>query len=289
MFDFHLISTAILLFLWVYIETVLSALSRILREEWKSSTELTTNIVYTFFCFSSFTDFHDVISHHKVGAMCLQIMAQENKKHELWLDELSRKQNAVEKNAESKKEYEKSYKKYHNLLKKQDHLLRVGVYLLLNLAEDSKVELKMKNKNITELLVKLLDRKNTELLILVVSFLKKLSIFKENKDMMNELGIVEKLSQIIPNENDDLLNITLRLLLNLTFDTALREKAVKCGMIPKLVELVAHENHSVVVICVLYHISMDDKFRSYFSYTDSIPMVCSKHSSFLHWLFIRAI
>ena len=57
-------------------ETVLSALARILREEWKSSTELTTNIVYTFFCFSSFSEFHTVISHHKVGALCLNILDQ---------------------------------------------------------------------------------------------------------------------------------------------------------------------------------------------------------------------
>lgn len=255
------------------LETVLSALSRILREEWKSSTELTTNIVYTFFCFSSFSEFHEVISHHKVGALCLQVLDQENKKHELWADELKRKQKEAESKIEFKKDYEKSYKKYHNLLKKQDHLLRVGIYLLLNLAEDSKVEMKMKNKNITDLLVKLLDRQNAELLILVVSFLKKLSIFKENKDVMNTLDIMEKLSHVIPNQNDDLLNITLRLLLNLTFDTELREKAVKCGLIPKLVDLIPHENHSVVVMCILYHISMDDKFRSYFSYTDCIPMV----------------
>ena len=54
----------------------------------------------------------------------------------------------------------------------------MGVYLLLNLAEDMKVEVKMKNKNIVELLIKLLSRNNSELLILVVSFLKKLSIYK---------------------------------------------------------------------------------------------------------------
>lgn len=252
---------------------MLSALSRILREEWKTSTELTTNIIYTFFCFSSFTDFHGVISHHKVGAMCLQILEQETKKHDLWVEELEKKQHSTEKKPELKKEYEKSYRKYQNLLKKQDHLLRVGVYLLLNLAEDSKVEIKMKNKNIVELLSKLLNRQNMELLILVISFLKKLSIFAENKDQMNELDLMEKISHLIPNQNDDLLNITLRLIMNLTFDTQMKEKAVKCGMIPKLVDLIAVEHHSVVVMCILYHISMDDKFRSYFSYTDCIPLV----------------
>lgn len=60
----------------------------------------------------------------------------------------------------------------------------VAFYLLLNLSEDTRTELKMRNKNIVHLLVKSLDRENEELLVLVVSFLKKLSIFLENKNDM---------------------------------------------------------------------------------------------------------
>lgn len=62
----------------------------------------------------------------------------------------------------------------------------MSLYLLLNLAEDTRTELKMRNKNIVGLLVKVLERDDEELLVLVVSFLKKLSIFLENKnDMVN--------------------------------------------------------------------------------------------------------
>ena len=46
------------------------------------------------------------------------------------------------------------------------------------------VEQKMRNKGLVSQLASLLDRTNQELLILVVSFLKKLSIFVENKDEM---------------------------------------------------------------------------------------------------------
>jgi len=254
-------------------ETVISALARVLREEWKNSTELTTNIVYSFFCFSSFSDFHHIISHHKIGALCLQILEHECRKHSLWLDELGKKEQAMTKDPNRKKDYEKSYKKFNALLKKQEHLLRVGVYFLLNLAEDAKVEMKMKNKNIVQLLVKLLQRNNAELLILVVSFLKKLSIYKENKDEMCRNDIMDKICALIPNESEDLLNITLRLLLNLTFDLDLRHQAVQSGLVPKMVNLISSEQHSVVVLCILYHISMDDKCKSYFSYTDCIPLV----------------
>ena len=64
------------------------------------------------------------------------------------------------------------------------HFIAVLSYLLLNLAEDAKVEMKMKNKKIVTMLVQLLERDNVDLLILVVSFLKKLSIFVENKAEM---------------------------------------------------------------------------------------------------------
>ena len=50
--------------------------------------------------------------------------------------------------------------------------------------EDLTVEMKMRNKNIVKMLVKCLERDNFELLILVVSFLKKMSIFIENKTEM---------------------------------------------------------------------------------------------------------
>ena len=40
--------------------------ARVLREEWKTSIELSTNIVYVFFCFSTFAQFHNIIAHFKV-------------------------------------------------------------------------------------------------------------------------------------------------------------------------------------------------------------------------------
>ena len=70
------------------------------------------------------------------------------------------------------------------------YFFSVGLYLLLNLSEDTSVELKMRNKGLIPHLSSLLDRSNQELLILVVSFLKKLSIYAENKDDMVSLECV---------------------------------------------------------------------------------------------------
>ena len=34
-----------------------------------------------------------------------------------------------------------------------------------------------------------------------------------------------------------------------------------------------NENHKLIVLCILYHITLDDKAKSMFTYTDCIPMV----------------
>lgn len=50
----------------VVTEAVLSALSRVLREDWRKSLDLSTNIIYIFFCFSTYTHFHPLILQYKV-------------------------------------------------------------------------------------------------------------------------------------------------------------------------------------------------------------------------------
>ena len=124
------------------------------------------------------------------------------------------------------------------------------------------------------MLVRTLERENHELLILVASFLKKLSIFVENKNEMVNIidvanlqiynsytkynvkfhmscilpyfqvsyDIVSKLAKLVPCEQEDLLNIVLRLLLNLSFDNDMRAGMIKTGMLPKLVALLRKYN-----------------------------------------------
>nr|XP_057929392.1 kinesin-associated protein 3a [Doryrhamphus excisus] len=257
-------------------EMALAALARVLREDWKQSVDLATTIICIFFCFSSFTQFHGLVTHFKIGALCMNIIEHELKRHDLWQDELQRKKKAYEEIADNqhlKKEHEKCLKKYQSLLTKQEQLLRVSLCLLLNLAEDTHTELKMRNKNIVQMLVKILDRKDEELLLVVVSFLKKLSIFLENKNDMAEVFAVEKLGQLVPCEHEDLLSTTLRLLLNLSFDTALRNQMVQAGLIDKLSSLLADEGQRQLSMCILYHISMEDRFKSMFAATDCIPQL----------------
>uniref|UniRef100_A0A8C1Y165 Kinesin-associated protein 3b n=1 Tax=Cyprinus carpio TaxID=7962 RepID=A0A8C1Y165_CYPCA len=216
-------------------EIALGALARVLREDWKHSVELATTIIYLLL----FSQFHGLITHYKIGTLCMNIIEHELKKYDLWQDELEKKSKAYIL-FRLRKEHEKTIKKYQSFLVKQEQLLRVAFYLLLNLSEDTRTELKMKDKNIVHLLVKSLERDNEELLVLVVSFLKKLSIFLENKNEMAEMDAVEKLTCLVPCEHENLMNVTLRLLHNLSFDMGLRGKMVHVGLLPKLTDLLGN-------------------------------------------------
>ena len=192
-------------------ETLLGALSRVLREDWKVSIDLSTNIIYVFFCFSTFSQFHPIIAHYKVGSLVMDIVEYEISRYRQFRsDELKRKSKAEaaginesgnptddvdgngggNENGSQTSVSSKNERRFNAFVNKQEQALRVSIYLLLNLAEKGDVEEKMKRKGIVKSLVSLLERKNTELLILVISFLKKLSCFASNKDEMKAAGII---------------------------------------------------------------------------------------------------
>ena len=61
--------------------------------------------------------------------------------------------------------------------------------MLLNLAEDVSVEKKMQKRRIVPGLIEVLEWGNQELAVIALTFLKKLSIFKENiAEMVNTLS-----------------------------------------------------------------------------------------------------
>ena len=193
-------------------ETLLGALSRVLREDWKVSIDLSTNIIYVFFCFSTFTQFHPIIAHYKVGSLVMDIVEYEVSRYRQFRSDETKRKTKSEgtgsfdagnvtdegdvngsENASGVTQSSgssKSERRFNAFVNKQEQALRVSIYLLLNLAEKGDVEEKMKRKGIVKSLVALLERKNTELLILVISFLKKMSCFTTNKEEMKAAGII---------------------------------------------------------------------------------------------------
>lgn len=171
-----------------------------------------------------------------------------------------------------KEEYDRLAKQLKVFAKKQEQLLRVAFYLLLNIAENVKFEEKMRRKNIIKMLITALDRQNVDLLLLAVTFLKKLSIVRDNKDDMNEMNIVEKFPRLLQSSNPDLLQVTLKLVFNLSFDGQIRGKMIRAGLLSKLVSFFSDDKHHEVVTKILYHMSLDDKVKSMFTYTECVPL-----------------
>lgn len=168
---------------------------------------------------------------------------------------------------------EKDARKERKLLKKQDRVLFAGFYILLNLAEDFTMERKMVKKDLIQFLIEMLSRRGADLLILSVTFLKKLSIFAENKDIMQECGIVSKLSAFLPCSSQALVTAALRLEFNLSFDPELREKMIENGHLPKMVTLLKTGAFRARTLKVLYHLSVDDRCKSMLTYTDGIQLL----------------
>jgi hypothetical protein len=145
----------------------------------------------------------------------------------------------------------------------------------LNLAEDISIEVKMIKKDIVRHLISMLDRQTPELLILVITFLRKLSVFKENKDEMlvhSEI-LAGKLEKLLESSNKPLQSLTLRLILNLSHDTTFRHYFIKHAIFPKLVSMFTGQAFLAITIQVLYQLSIDDKNRGVSGFTECIPYV----------------
>ena len=167
---------------------------------------------------------------------------------------------------------EKHDNKIKKLEKKQSKILFISFYILLNLAEDPTIERKMIKKGLIDYLLNALDRSSSDLLILAVTFLKKLSIYEENKNYFKTKGIILKLSKFLPCSSQSLMIITLRLIFNLSFDSEIREQCTQHGMIPKLINLLKTPLFRGTSLRLLYHLSIEDRCKSMFTYSDGIPL-----------------
>lgn len=64
----------------------------------------------------------------------------------------------------------------------------------------------------------MLTRTSPDLVILCVTFLKKIGIYEENKNIMKSSDIIAKIAKFIPCSSQALVMISLRFLFDLSFD-----------------------------------------------------------------------
>ena len=168
------------------------AVARTLREDGRKSVDLATNIVSVFFALSNYSAFHHIVIENQLGDMTMRIVDLEVKRAEDRIESLH----------EHGPPDEFSLRRHDAATRKQDRLFYVCFYLLLNISEDPAVERKMKKRNIVTYLCKMLERRSVDLLVLCVTFLKKLSIYGENVQKMTELNAVARLATFVPGDAD---------------------------------------------------------------------------------------
>lgn len=96
-----------------------------LREDWKRSIELSTNIIYIFFCFSTYSQFHNIVVEYRVrdnlyivrigpqgnfilliterffftaqiGSLCMEIVECELHRYDEWRDDMEKRRRQFE-------------------------------------------------------------------------------------------------------------------------------------------------------------------------------------------------
>ncbi|CAG5112727.1 Oidioi.mRNA.OKI2018_I69.chr2.g6908.t1.cds [Oikopleura dioica] len=206
----------------------------------------------------------------------MTIIEEELKRAKKWKSELD-----TTKKSRDADDFRKLQKRYRTLIRKQDGLLRIGLYLLLNLSENPDVQFKMRIKGIIKTLVEVIITRQAEpVLILALSMLQRMSVFKENKDEMKKQKVAGAVLPIVsdPKANDTL-NLTLRLLMNLSFDKVIRAQIAASHLIPpiaKLASAIETTPQRQVARCLLYQISKDEKPRNQLSYTDAFPLLVTQ-------------
>uniref|UniRef100_A0A673X195 Kinesin-associated protein 3b n=1 Tax=Salmo trutta TaxID=8032 RepID=A0A673X195_SALTR len=225
-------------------ETALGALARVLREDWKQSVELATTIIYVFFCFSSFSQFHGLVTHYKIGALCMNVIEHELKRYDLWQDELQKKTKTYI--LHFRKEHEKAFKKYQGLLVKQEQLLRAewvfSISVLLPCVAEWVFSISVLLPCVAEWVFSI-----SVLLPCVAEWVFSISVF-----LPCVAEWVFSISVLLP---------------------CVAEWVFTGLMCSNVFLLSGDENHKQMAMCILYHISVDDRFKSMFAYTDCIPQL----------------
>lgn len=110
-------------------------------------------------------------------------------------------------------------------------------------------------------------------------------MFEDNKDvikhihetmqsqMMGEKPVTYLLCKFVTCSSQQLILMALRMLFNLSFDKELREQMIKAGLLPKIVNQLKIPALRSKLLKLLYHLTMDDKSRAMFAYTEGIPLI----------------
>ena len=249
-------------------QNLLDILSRTLRDEHKKQMELSIYLLTFFESFSYYNQFHQFLIEQSIGEICLSVIDFQFMKYEYRKDEMIRWSSN---DSISQNEYQSAMDKFLFLVRKQDRILYMAFMILLHLAEDPKIEVKMVKKDIVGFLIKNLSRQNINLLSVILLFLKKLSMFQVNKDAMLKGKILDKLMAIFEIQHPLIWAINIQLIFNLSFDHNFRMQIIsKPEYFLKLCEHFKLPDFRSNILRTLYNLSLEEESKPLFYQSDSI-------------------
>ena len=242
--------------------------------------DLAINIIYILYSFSNFSQFHQLLQQAHVGDNIMRLIDLEIQRQAVRdkekQKEKERQQGAAAGSGADGAEERERQKRQKLVVRKQEKLLYVCFHVLLNLAEEPATEKKMAKRGIVRYLVAMLPRQNIELQVLVLIFLKKLAIFKENLPDLKKNKVALLLVPLVASPTEALQVSALRLLFNISFEPSGREAIVQGGLIPKLSKLLRQRQINPLIVRLLYHASAEKEGRALLGASD-IPAVVRKH------------
>lgn len=252
-------------------DTLLGVLSRELKESSKRSFDLSVAIVGSFLCFSHFSQFHVALQQHQCGNVIMRVFEYESERYQIRKQDMDRRTMRFHElgdaaTAEDRRLLMKDEKKHKIQLNRQNKLMLVALMSLHNLAEEVSIEKKMVNRKMPQLLTQVLDRNHEELVLVALQFIKKLSVFEENKEQMSTPDVLSRLVQLASHENVRVALLALRVLYNFSFDEIIRSSLIESGIVKLLVDHLRNPPFRHIVLRLLYHFSLDERCKSLMPY-----------------------
>ena len=256
-------------------ETAVSTLVRIMREEYKTLSNVAINLSSVFVTLASQFRFHAVLREAQCGDCCFRALEYELSVRGRAIDEvLSRVK--IEYHATRNPKLVEDLNAQLSVLNTQDRLLNSYISTLLYFADDLLVEKKMVNRGLIRVLLSLLCREGEFLLKSCLNFLLKLSIISEYKDVMlkADSGIVSTLAQYtLIHSNSEISLASLKLLQNLSFDKVCREMIRESNLIKTIPDLLRVPPLRSAVIRLLAYLSEDMEICTMISQSDEITLI----------------
>lgn len=250
-------------------ENIFDILSRTLRDENKKSMELSIILLDFFTSYSYFKQFHKALLDQSIGEICMGIVDFQFMKYEYRRNEMIRLSTS---DTVTKGEYQNYLDKFLFLVRKQDRILKLAFLTLLHLSEEYKTEYKMVKKDIVGCIMKNLGRQNINLLVELLIFLKKLSMFAVNKDAMIKNGILEKVMDLFKIGHPLIWKFNIDLLFNLSFDQKFRLKFLdKKEYFMTINELfLKNKEYRSIILRFFYNLSLEEKSMPLFYESDCL-------------------